>query len=173
MAALFDDQPTAHVLPPRVAGSVDTPVPRPDPARARGLVGRRQVTLVFAGCRARPACRPLGSLVRTSLRRAGIAVRVRPAALHADLTFQEVTMEAPDPLGFLAAARGTRPPSPRPAPAQAAALAHRLDAQLTRSRDTIAFGTPTIGELASADVGCREQLPLSFGDDLTVLCPRH
>jgi DNA-binding SARP family transcriptional activator/ABC-type transport system substrate-binding protein len=172
MAALFDDQPTAHTLPPRVAGSVDTPVPRSDPARARALVGRRDVTLVFAGCRARPACRPLGSLVRTALRRVGISVRVRPAARHADLTFKEVTMAAPDPLGFLAAARGTRSPSPRPAPARAAALARRLDAQLTRNGNTIAFGTPTIGELASADVACRQPLPLSFGDDLAGLCPR-
>jgi DNA-binding SARP family transcriptional activator len=172
MAALFDDEPTAHTLPPGVAGSLDTPVPRPDPARARALVGRRDVTLVFAGCRARPACHPLGSLVRTSLRRAGIALQVRPAVRDADITFEEVTMEAPDPLGFLAAARATRPPSPRPAPARAAALARRLDAQLTRTGKTIAFGTLTIGELASANIGCREQLPLSYGDDLTVLCPR-
>ena len=172
MAALFDDEPTAHALPPGVAGSVATPVPPPAPARAQRLVGRRRVTLAFAGCRARPACPALGSLVRTSLRRVGITVRVRPAARYADLTFKELTMSAPDPLGFLAPAGGPHAPSPRPAPARAPTLAGRLDAQLTRNGITFAFGTPTIGELVSSRLGCRKEPPLSFGDDLTLLCPR-
>jgi hypothetical protein len=158
MAAVFADAPTAHLLPPGVAGSVTAAVPQPDLTRARVLVGNRSVTLVFAGCRARPACQTLGSLVRTSLSRIGIAVRVRPAARHADLTLQEATMTTPDPLGFLAQAGGPRPPSPRPAPAQAATLARRLDAQLTRNGDAFAFGTPTIGELAShASVAARSR----------------
>jgi DNA-binding SARP family transcriptional activator/ABC-type transport system substrate-binding protein len=173
LAALFADAPTAHLLPPGVAGSVTAAVPQPDPAAARALVGRRTVTLVFAGCRAGPACHALGSLLRTSLRRAGITVRVRRAARHPDLTLHEQTMTAPDPLGFLAAVGGPRPPSPRPAPARAAALARRLDAQLTPNGNALAFGTPTVGELASARLGCRAQLPLSFGDDLAALCPRR
>jgi DNA-binding SARP family transcriptional activator/streptogramin lyase len=171
MAALFDDAPTAHALPPHVAGSLAVPVPRPDPDRARALVGRRPVTVVFSGCRAGPACRALGSLVRTSLRRAGISVRIRPDARRADLTYQEATMTAPDPLGFLAEVGGPPPPSPRPAPERAAALARVLDARLARGGTVFAFGTPTVGELASSRLACRAQLPLSFGDDLAALCP--
>jgi DNA-binding SARP family transcriptional activator len=171
MAALFDDVPTALALPPGVAGSVPAAVPRPDPVRARALVGGRSVRLVFAGCRAGPACHSLGLLVRTSLRRAGITVRLLPAAKHADLTFREVSMTSTDPLGFLAAVGGPRPPAPRPDLRRAAALASALDALLTRKGNTFAFGTPTVGELASARLGCRSQLPLSFGDDLAKLCP--
>jgi ABC-type transport system substrate-binding protein len=171
MGALFDDEPTAHALPPGVAGSVPSALPRPDPARARALVGQQSLTLVFAGCRARAACPALGSLVRTSLRRAGIAVRVRPAARHADLIYEEATMTTPDPLGFLAKLGGPPPPSPRPAPERAAALARVLDARLTRGGKVFAFGTPTVGELASSRLACRAQLPLSFGDDLAALCP--
>jgi hypothetical protein len=173
LAALFADAPTAHLLPPGVAGSVTATVPIPDPARARALVGRRTVTLAFARCRLGPACQAFASLLRTSLRRAGIIVRVRRTARHPDLTLHEQTMMGPDPLGFLAAVGGPRPPSPRPAPARAAALARRLDAQLTRNGNALAFGTPTVGELASARLGCRAQLPLSFGDDLAALCPRR
>jgi DNA-binding SARP family transcriptional activator/ABC-type transport system substrate-binding protein len=173
LAAPFADTPTAHLLPPGVAGSVAAAMPHPDLTRARALVGKRTVTLVLAGCRGRPACQTLGSLVRTSLRRVGIAVRVRPAARHADLTFQEASMTTPDPLGFLASVGGPRPPSPRPAPARAAAQARLLDARLTRTGETFAFGTPTIGELASRRLGCRVRPPLSFGDDLAALCPRR
>jgi DNA-binding SARP family transcriptional activator len=171
LAAVFADAPIAHVLPPGAPGSVAVPVPHPDLTRARALVGKRTVTLVFAGCRARPACQTLGSLVRRSLSRVGIAVQVRPAAPHADLTFQEATMTTPDPLGFLASVGGPRPPSPRPAPARTAALARRIDARLTRTGEAFAFGTPTIGELASQRLGCRTEPPLSFGDDLAALCP--
>jgi DNA-binding SARP family transcriptional activator/ABC-type transport system substrate-binding protein len=172
MAALFDDEPTAHALPAGVAGSVAVPVPRPDPGRARALVGRRAVTLTFAGCRAGPACHSLGLLLRTSLRRVGITLQLRPAARHADVTFQRANMATPDPLGFLAAVGAPRPPFPRPGPARVAALASRRDELLTRNGNTFAFGTPTLGELASARLGCGAQLPLSFGDDLTALCPR-
>jgi DNA-binding SARP family transcriptional activator/ABC-type transport system substrate-binding protein len=171
MAALFDDAPTARALPPGVAGSVPAALPRRDPARARALVGQRRVTLVFAGCRARPPCRALGSLVRASLRHAGIAVRVHSAARRADLSYQEATMAAPDPLGFLATIGGPAPPTPRPAPERAAALARALDARLRRTGAVFAFGTPTVGELASRRLACRTHLPLSFGDDLAALCP--
>jgi DNA-binding SARP family transcriptional activator len=171
MAALFDDAPTAQALPPGVAGSVPTALPPRDPARARALVGQRSVTLVFAGCRARSACPALGSLVRTSLWRAGIAVRVRSAARRADLIYQEATITTPDPLGFLAEIGGPPPPSPRPAPERAAARARVLDARLTRGGAVFAFGTPTVGELASRRLACRTHLPLSFGDDLAALCP--
>jgi hypothetical protein len=51
-------------------------------------------------------------------------------------------------------------------------MARRLDAQLTRNVITFAFGTPTVGELASARLGCRVRL-LSIGDDLAALCPRE
>ena len=171
MAALFDDEPTARVLPPGVSGSVAAPVPTANPARARVLVGQRTVTLVFSGCRAGPACQALGSLVRTALGRVGITVRLRPGNRVADLTYQEVVMTSPDPLGFLAASGGPRPPTPRPPPARAAALAHRLDTRLVESGHLFPFGTPTIGELVSSRLGCRVQLPLSFGDDLAALCP--
>jgi hypothetical protein len=173
MAALFADAPTAHLLPPGAAGSVTAAVPQPDPARARALVGRRTVTLVFAGCRLGPTCHALASLLRTSLRRAGITVRVRRTARRPDLTVHEQPMTAPDPLGFLAAVGGPRPPSPRPAPERAAALARRLDARLTRNGTALAFGTPTVGELVSPRLACRARLPLSFGDDLAALCPRR
>ena len=101
----------------------------------------------------------------------GITVRVRPRAHHADLEFRSTTMATPDPLGFLADAGGPSPPVPRPAPGPAAALARRVDTELAADADVIAFGTPAVGELASASLGCRTSLPLSFGDDLTRLCP--
>ena len=129
------------------------------------------MTLVFGGCRARPPCRALGSLVRASLRRVGIAVRVHSAARRADLSYQEATMTAPDPLGFLARSGGPSPPIPRPAPERAAALARALEARLRRTGAVFAFGTPTVGELASPRLACRAHLPLSFGDDLAALCP--
>ena len=171
MAALLGDVPTGHALPPRVAGSVAVVAPQHDPARARSLVGRRHVTLVFGGCRARPGCRALGSLIQMSLGRAGIAVQLRPAARDADLTFLAATMATPDPLGFLAALGGPRAPVPRPAPARAAARARRIDTRLTRNGATFPIGTPTIGELASSRLSCRTQRALSFGDDLAALCP--
>jgi hypothetical protein len=80
-------------------------------------------------------------------------------------------MTAPDPLGFLAEVGGPPPPSPRPAPERAAALARVLDARLARGGTVFAFGIPTVGELASSRLACRAQLPLSFGDDLAALCP--
>jgi hypothetical protein len=82
-------------------------------------------------------------------------------------------MTSADSLGFLADVTGAAAPSPRPAPARAAAVARRLDARLTRTGAVLAFGTPTIGELASPRLGCRTRLPLSFGDDLAALCPRR
>jgi hypothetical protein len=173
LAAVFADAPTAHLLPPGIAGSVAVALPQPDFTRARALAGNRTMTLVFAGCRTSPACHTLGSLVRKSLRRVGIGVLIRPAPRHADLTFEEATMSDPDPLGFLASVGGPRPPASRPAPARGATLARRIDAQLTRTGETFAFGTPTIGELATRRIGCRSELPHSFGDDLAALCPRR
>ena len=170
MAALFDDVPAGRVLPPGVAGSGTARVPNAEPHAARALVGRRRVTLVFGGCRNHPACQALGSLVRTSLRKAGITVLHRPADPSADLAFAEVVMARPDPLGFLAASGGPRSPSPGPAPDDAAALARRLDAELVRTGRVVPFGTPTVGVLVSGRIGCQEALPLSIGDDLTALC---
>ena len=171
MAAVLDDVPATHALPPGVAGSLPVTPWRRDVARARALVGRRHVSLVLAGCREPPACPALGSHVRAALRRAGIAVRVRPGARDADLSFRQITMSAPDPLGFLAAAGGPRAPSPRPGPDRAAAMARRIDARLASTHEVFAIGTPAVGELAAARLGCRAQLPLSFGPHLTALCP--
>jgi hypothetical protein len=50
-------------------------------------------------------------------------------------------------------------------------LAQRLDAQLSETDAVLAFGTPTIGELASPQLGCRTRAPLSYEDDLARLCP--
>ena len=80
-------------------------------------------------------------------------------------------MTRPDPLVFLAAAGGPPAPTPRPAPARAGVLAQRLDAQLSETDAVLAFGTPTIGELASPQLGCRTRAPLSYEDDLARLCP--
>jgi ABC-type transport system substrate-binding protein len=171
MAAVLDDVPATHALPPGVAGSLPVTPRRRDVARARALVGRRHVTLVLAGCRGRPACPALGSLVRAALRRAGIAVHVRPGARDADLSFRHIAMSAPDPLGFLAAAGGPHAPSPRPGPARATAIARRIDARLVSTHEVFAIGTAAVGELATARLGCRAQLPLSFGPHLTSLCP--
>jgi hypothetical protein len=69
--------------------------------------------------------------------------------------------------------RGRRAaPSPRPAPERAAVLAAAVDARLARTGVVLAFGTPTVDQLASARLGCRRPLPLTFGDDLAALCPR-
>lgn len=173
MAGIFDDQPTARVLPPGVPGAVDADVAQPDPARARALVGVRQVTITYAGCDGRPACPALEAFVRSALRRAGVTVHQAVPGSPADITFREVQMTAPDPLGFLAAAGGPRAPSPRPAPARAAVLAERIDEELGDGGAIVAFGTPTIGELASPRLGCRRQAPFSFGDDLARLCLAH
>jgi DNA-binding SARP family transcriptional activator len=170
MAGVFDDKPTARVLPPGVPGAVDLGVPQPDPARARELVGDRQVAVTYAGCGGRPACLALEAFVRGALRRVGVTVHGAVPGSPADVTFREVKMTAPDPLGFLAAAGGRRPPSPRPPPARAAVLAERIDEELSGGGAIVAFGTPTIGELASARLGCRRQAPFSFGDDLARLC---
>lgn len=170
MAGIFDDQPTARALPPGVPGAVDADVPQPDPARARALVGARQVTLTYAGCDGRPACAALEAFLRSALRRAGITMDRAVPGSPADVTFRQVQMTAPDPLGFLAAAGGPRPPSPRPDPARAAVLAERIDEELSDGGVIVAFGTPTIGELASPKLGCRRQPAFSFGDDLAQLC---
>jgi DNA-binding SARP family transcriptional activator len=172
MAAVFEDVPAARVLPPGAAGATTARTPAPDPQTARTLVGGRHVRLVFGGCRDHVACPALESLVRSSLRRAGITVRRQNAAGNADLLYSEVVMTDPDPLGFLARAGGPAAPAPRPGPARAAALAKRVDAQLVRSLRVLPFGTPTVGEFASSRIGCREALPLSWGDDLVALCPR-
>jgi hypothetical protein len=173
MAGIFDDRPTARVLPPGVPGAIAAEMPQPDPARARALVGARQVSLTYAGCDGRPACPALEAFIRSALRRVGVTVHRAVPGRPADLTLREVHMTAPDPLGFLAAAGGPRPPSPRPAPARAAVLAERIDEELSDGGAIIAFGTPTIGELASPRLGCRRQSPFSFGDDLARLCLAH
>jgi Bacterial extracellular solute-binding proteins, family 5 Middle len=170
MAGIFDDQPTARVLPPGVPGAVEADVPQPDTARARALVGDRQVAVTYAGCDGRPACLALEAFVRSALRRVGVTAHRAVPGRPADVTFREVKMTAPDPLGFLAAAGGPGPPSPRPPPARAAVLAKRIDKELSAGGAILAFGTPTIGELASPRLGCRRQAPFSFGDDLARLC---
>jgi hypothetical protein len=173
MAAQLDDLPTANVLPPRVSGWVPGPVPPSAPARARALLGRRQVTLVLAGCPTRTPCPGLTSLVRRLLRKAGFRVRVRASGQAADLTFDQEIMATPDPLAFVHAAGAAPAPSPRPSPAEAAYLARALDIQITRDGKVIPFGTPTTGQLASNRLGCRTELPLSFDADLAALCPRR
>ena len=57
--------------------------------------------------------------------------------------------------------------------ARAAVAAERIDEELSDRGAVIAFGTPTIGELASPRLSCREQSPFSFGDDLARLCLAH
>ena len=173
MAGIFNDQPTSRVLPPGVPGAVDADAPRPDPARARALVGARQVSITYAGCDDRPACSALEAYLRKTLRRAGVTVHRAAPGRPADVTLQKVDMTASDPLGFLAAAGGPRPPSPRPAPARAAVRAERIDEELSDGDAVVAFGTPTIGELASPRLGCRGESPFSFGDDLARLCLAH
>jgi hypothetical protein len=173
MAGIFIDRPTARVLPPGVPGAIGAVVPPPDPARARTLVGARQVSITYAGCDKHPACSVLEAFLRQALRRVGIAIHRAVPGSPADVTLQRVDMTAPDPLGYLAAAGGPRPPSPRPAPARAAVAAERIDEELSDRGAVIAFGTPTIGELASPRLSCREQSPFSFGDDLARLCLAH
>ena len=172
LAAAFGDLPTGHVLPPGVAGSIPVAVPAADAARARALLAGRRVRLVLGGCRSGAACRAFGVHVREALAPVGVDVAVRPRARTPELRFLRADLAAPDPLGFLARAAGAAPREPRPAPAEAAVHARRLDARLTRSARVVAFGTPIVSELSSGRLGCRRTLPLSFGDDLTALCPR-
>jgi DNA-binding SARP family transcriptional activator len=170
LAKVLGDQPTADLLPTGVPGSVATPVARAQPARARALVGNSQPQLTFGDCHTEARCRPLGELVSTLLARAGIVVRVRPAAREADLTLRAADMTSPNPLDFLAAISGRPTPAAHPAPTQAAELARRWDAKLTAGDELVAFGTPMVGQLISRRVGCRSRLPFSFGYDLAALC---
>jgi Bacterial extracellular solute-binding proteins, family 5 Middle len=171
MAAKLDDFPTANVLPPGVAGWVPTRIPLPAPTRARALVGRRHITLVLAGCPTRAACPALASLVRRLLRRAGFQVRTSPAGNHADLTFDELVMTTPDPLGFLHAAGGPRatvtPARARArrgtgTPARCANHAPRRRPPLRDANDRPArLGTPRLPHAATAVVRRRPRRAVS------------
>src|SRR5919197_720672 len=117
MAAIFNNRPTSRFFAPGVPGAVDADAPRPDPARARALVGARQVSITYAGCDDRPACSALEAYLRKTLRRAGVTAHRASPGGQADVTRKKVEMTASAPLGFLAAPGAPRPPSPRPAPA--------------------------------------------------------
>jgi hypothetical protein len=177
-------EPTASILPPAVRGGRLAA-----PARLRRTVVRATVRLAVEAGDERD--RRLASLVRAELAPIGVdvtpvtvedkAAAMRDPAARIDLAALGTELDYPDPASFLARMLGRDVPSSW-LPARVVAAVARLGTLTGAARDqaalalaggdlpVLAYGTPTVGALLGARLGCRIWNGVDAALDLAALC---
>jgi hypothetical protein len=181
--------PTAGLLPPALRrGSIETPEAPHKPQRVKAIELRIAVDRACA-----TTCADLANQIAAALRPIGVAVTplfVQSVAAamresRVDMAMLATELPYPDPASFLTQMLGRDVPTawlPRPVAAGVARLAvlsgsrrDRAAVALARRFErvdvpVIAYGTPQIGMLLRADLGCRRRDAFDAELDLTALC---
>jgi class 3 adenylate cyclase/ABC-type transport system substrate-binding protein len=196
LAAVYGQEPTDHILPPSMPGSVDTDPSalQPNTDAARRLMAGRRVSAempVFAGC---DPCLAEARIVRENLAPIGIVVRIRqignfdavfePGSRY-DLLDWGTELPYPDPAAFLAQTflrdipATWLPPAVRAdverldeltGPDRLAAARRLADHLVTEDVPLATVGFGRAGTVVGPRLGCRVFPPFGYGVDLAALC---
>lgn len=196
LAGVFDESPTAQLLPPDQPGyRAPGTIAGPDVAAAMALMHGRRFSVrmaSYAGC---DACSQLATIVRAELARIGITVDVtevddplgvaRGQPDRFDLLNSFGSLDYPDPAMFLSKLlvdgepSSWLPPAVRPGlgrldgltgDARVAAASDLANDLTTSVLPAAAFAVPVTGQFFADRLGCQVFPPFGYGVDIAALC---